>query len=83
LDAPEEAAAVTVTYNAELDLESETESMTRSLPLLKPAESRPGMMKAENWEITHQILLDQGVLAEPLDISQAYTLDFLNKVYAE
>lgn len=83
LDAPEEAAALTVTYNADLDPESEAESMTRSLPLLKPADSRPGMMTAENWEVTHQILLDQGILDKPLDINQAYTLDFLNKVHSE
>jgi ABC-type nitrate/sulfonate/bicarbonate transport system substrate-binding protein len=81
LDDPEGAAASTVTYNANLNLESETESMLRSLPLLNPGGSRPGMMTAENWEITHQILADQGLLSKPLDVSQAYTLAFLEKIH--
>jgi NitT/TauT family transport system substrate-binding protein len=78
---PKGAAALAVARNSELSLESETESMNRSLPLLNPAGGRPGTMRPEDWEITHQILIDQGILSKPLDLKAAYNLSFLEKVY--
>ncbi len=51
--------------------------MQSSIPLLVPAGGQPGMMKAEDWTFTHQTLLDLGLLAAPLDVEAAYTLDFL------
>jgi NitT/TauT family transport system substrate-binding protein len=79
---PEEAAQLAIGYNAERDLAIETEAMKSSVPLLNPNQSHPGMMSNEIWEVTHQILLDEGVLSEPLDIHAAYTLTFLNRIYA-
>jgi len=52
--------------------------MQSSIPLLVPAGGQPGMMKAEDWTFTHQTLLDLGLLAAPLDVEAAYTLDFLS-----
>jgi NitT/TauT family transport system substrate-binding protein len=83
VDNPEEAAQLAVQYNAERDLEIETEAMLRSVPLLNPNGSVPGMMTAEAWQITYQILLDQKVLSEPLDVQSTYTLTFLNRIYAD
>lgn len=83
IDTPEEAASLSVTYNDTLDLESETESMQRSLPLLKPAGTQVGMMTPEVWELTHSILLDQGVLSEPLNVDEVYTMKFLDAIYGE
>ncbi len=83
VDNPEEAAELAVHYNAERDLEIETEAMLRSVPLLVPSQSTPGMMTAESWQITYQILLDEEALSEPLDINTAYTLTFLNRIYAD
>jgi NitT/TauT family transport system substrate-binding protein len=80
IDNPKQAAAEAVAYNDKIKLESEFASMNRSLPLLKPAGSQPGMMQAKAWETAHQILLDQGILKEPLDIKNAYNLTFLEKV---
>jgi NitT/TauT family transport system substrate-binding protein len=83
IDNPEEAAALSVSYNDALSLEAEAESMQRSLPLLKPAGSEIGMMRPEVWELTHDILLEQEVLLEPLDIDSAYTMKFLDGIYSE
>jgi hypothetical protein len=80
---PKEAAALALARNADLKLESETESMNRSLPLLSPAGGHPGTMRPEDWEITHQILLDQSVLDKPLDPKTAYNLSFLGKIYSK
>jgi NitT/TauT family transport system substrate-binding protein len=87
VDKPEEAAQYVLdTYKDDIPpnvQEVQVEGMKASLPLLNPADSHPGMMEAENWEHTHQILLDQGLLKEPLEIEAAYTLEFLEKVYAK
>jgi len=83
VDDAESAASLAAARGTDLNLESETQSMQRSLPLINPSGSRPGMMKGEDWEATHQILLDQGVLSEPLDISAAYNLTFLEKIYSQ
>lgn len=80
---PKGAAALAVARNPKLKLEAETESMNRSLPLLNPAGGRPGIMRPEDWETTHQILLDQGILEKPLDPKAAYNLSFLEKVYSK
>jgi hypothetical protein len=40
-------------------------------------------MTAEAWEVAHQILVDQGLLAEPLEIEKVYTLQFLETIYPD
>jgi hypothetical protein len=55
--------------------------MEISLPLLQPAGTNLGAMDPAVWEFTYQTLLDQEMLTGTLDIEQAYTLDFLNKIY--
>jgi ABC-type nitrate/sulfonate/bicarbonate transport system substrate-binding protein len=61
---------------------SQHAGLLASLPLLNPAGSRPGMMAAEDWELAHQFLFDQGILKEPLEIGAAYNLSFLEAVYS-
>jgi NitT/TauT family transport system substrate-binding protein len=81
IEAPERGSQLSTTYNASLDAAVEAESMLRSIPLLNPAGSHPGMMLADVWETTRQILLDQGILTGDVDLEKAYTLDLLNKIY--
>lgn len=38
---------------------------------------RPGYTEAESWEVTMQALIEAGLLAEPIDLSGAYTNAFL------
>jgi NitT/TauT family transport system substrate-binding protein len=83
LQDPKGAVTLAIARNSDLNLEAETESINRSLPLLNPAGGQPGMMRAEDWEITHQILLDQGILSKPLDVKAAYNLSFLEKVQSK
>jgi ABC-type nitrate/sulfonate/bicarbonate transport system substrate-binding protein len=55
--------------------------MLASVPLLNPAGSRPGQMKDEFWQKAHQILLDQGIIKQPIDIKAAYNLTFVDRAY--
>ena len=81
LDDPQAGAKLAVDRDPTLDLKSQTEGMQRSLPLIVLAGSKPGLMTPEIWQITNQMLVDQNMLSAPLDVNQAYTLDFLNKIY--
>jgi NitT/TauT family transport system substrate-binding protein len=85
IDDPETAAEVTVSYNPEgLVYEQQFNRINAFLPLVKPANSDVGMMTEDVFEYNHDLLLDAGVLTEPLeDLTTAYNLTFLNAIYGE
>jgi ABC-type nitrate/sulfonate/bicarbonate transport system substrate-binding protein len=83
VDDPEHAAQLAVSLNTDNNLEHETEGMRRSLPLLNPAGSKPGMMQQESWQLTYDTLVGEGLLAADTDVNAAYTLSFINDVYDE
>ena len=78
---PEQAAELAVARNSNLSLELETQSMLASVPLITSRSNPSGLMTTTGWEIAHQILLDQGLLSAPLELDNAYTLQFLNTIY--
>jgi NitT/TauT family transport system substrate-binding protein len=57
--------------------------MEAMLPLVHTGEDQIGWMKDEVWKGMYQILLEQRLLAKPLDVGQAYTLRFLKEIYGE
>ncbi len=69
-------------YKSQLDADAEVETtkMTDSLPLIHTGEDHVGWMRAEVWQGTHDILLEQGLLDEPVDLAEVYTMGFLQKV---
>lgn len=38
-------------------------------------------MRPEVWQGTHDMLLDQGILAGPIDLDKVYTMEFLQMIY--
>jgi len=80
---PEQSAELAVARNDTLSLELETQSMLASVPLISTRTNPPGLMTAAGWEITHQILVDQGILTAPLEVEKAYTLQFLETIYPD
>lgn len=78
---PQEAAKLAVSRNPELTIEAQEMGMQAALPLLTPADAKPGMMTAQTWEFTANMLLEQGLLQQMPELSQVYTLEFLNKIY--
>jgi ABC-type nitrate/sulfonate/bicarbonate transport system substrate-binding protein len=83
VDNPEEVAQLAVNLNADNNLEHEIEGMQRSLPLLNPAGSKPGMMQPAGWQLTYETLVEEELLPPNTEINDAYTLSFLNDIYAE
>jgi len=79
---PAAIGAIVAAYNTELDPDLEIAKMAASIPLVNTGEDFIGWMKPETWAGMERTLREQGLLAAPLDVTQAYTLDFLKQIYA-
>lgn len=80
---PETAVEDTLRYNAAEYNDMQTEMFDAAIPLVHTGENQIGWMRAEVWEGMYQTLLDQGLLAQPLDVTTAYTTKFLTSIYGE
>jgi NitT/TauT family transport system substrate-binding protein len=80
-DNPDYSARLSQKYDKVHSPEEISLAMQQSLPLLSPANSKPGMMNAQVWKDTYAMLRDQGLLSGTLDVDKAFTLTFLNNIY--
>lgn len=78
IDNPDQAANVVLTYDSKLDLNGQRQRIQATLPLLSPPGARLGMMQPDIWTFTHQLMLEQKELAQPIDLSRTYTTQFLD-----
>lgn len=69
-------------YKPDADADLEVARMTASIPLVNTGEDSIGWMNAEMWEGMEKTLRAQGVLANPLDVSQVFTMQFLEEIYS-
>jgi NitT/TauT family transport system substrate-binding protein len=77
----DQAGALVQKYNPNVDPVIEIAKMTASLPLVNTGEDHIGWMKSDVWAGMEQILREQGVLTAPLDVTQVYTMQFLEEIY--
>jgi NitT/TauT family transport system substrate-binding protein len=77
----QEAVAITLEYAHVKDPQFQTAMMESLLPLVHTGEDRIGWMKPAVWEGMYEVLLEQRILNGPFDVSQAYTLSFLDEIY--
>ena len=78
---PAAIGAIVKKYKLDADEETENAKMTASLPLVNTGEDFIGWMKPEVWAAMEKTLREQGVLNKPVDITQVYTLQFLQEIY--
>jgi len=78
---PETAAAITKKHAIAAYAEFQNEMMKSSVPFIHTGEDHIGWMSAEAWEQMHGLLLEQGILAQPVDLQGVYTTEFLEKIY--
>lgn len=83
IEDPEAAVAITLNYARESDDELQLAMMYASLPLVHTGRDQIGWMRAEIWESMHEMLLAQGILDQPADLSSVYTMQFLHEIYGE
>jgi NitT/TauT family transport system substrate-binding protein len=80
---PSEMGAMVVKYNAKADPALENEKMAAGIPLINTGEDHIGWMRPEIWSGMEQILREQGVLTASLDVTQTYTMRFLEEIYGK
>lgn len=78
---PDAVARMVSKYNPDADNALEIEKMRASLRLIDTGEDHIGWMKAERWAGMEEILREEGVLTAPLDMTELYTMEFLEEIY--
>jgi NitT/TauT family transport system substrate-binding protein len=78
---PAEVGPLVVKLNPQADPALEIEKMTTSLPLINTGEDYLGWMRSEVWAGMEQTLRSQSVLTRPVQVTDTYTLQFLQEIY--
>jgi NitT/TauT family transport system substrate-binding protein len=78
---PNEVPAMVQKMKPTADTTIELAKMTASIPLVNTGEDFIGWMKPGMWVEMEQTLREQGVLTKPLDVTQSYTMQFLEGIY--
>lgn len=76
---PEQAADVTLAYIPNGDKAFQLGMLKASIPLIDTGDLPIGTMQPEIWQTMYQILLEQGIITTPFDVSSAYTLQFMEQ----
>jgi NitT/TauT family transport system substrate-binding protein len=76
-----EIGTMVVHYNPAADPALENDKMAASIALVNTGEDHIGWMRPEIWAGMEQTLSEQGVLTAPLDVTQVYTMQFLEEIY--
>ncbi len=74
---------MTLQYDPTLDRDHQVGMMVAQTPIIHTGEANIGWMEDSVWQQMHQMLLDGGVLAQPINVAEVYTMQFLNKIYGE
>lgn len=78
IEDPELATNATLQYDPELDKGFQLEAMKASIPLIDTGDGL-GLMQEERWQQMHDVVLEQGLIDGPVDLSKVYTNEFIEK----
>jgi len=81
LEHTEEVVDEVLKYDPDLDRNHQIETMIVQTPLIFSGGSPIGWMGKSKWETSQEILLEQNVLDNPMDVDDAYTMQFLDRIY--
>ena len=80
---PDDAVAYTMQYASASNVPHETKMMQASLQLIKPDERHIGDMQQKEWEDMQKQMLEAGAMKNPVDLSKAFTNQFVENYYNE
>ena len=80
---PDDAVAYTIQYASASNVPHETKMMQASLQLIKPDERHIGDMQQKEWEDMQKQMLEAGAMKNPVDLSKAFTNQFVENYYNE
>lgn len=78
---PQKIGPMVLQYVPDADPELGNAQMIASIPLVNTGEDHIGWMKPEIWAGMERTLREQGIITTPLDVTQVYTLQFLEEIY--
>lgn len=77
IENPEEVAAFALQYDDTLDLSFQEKVMRAQIPFIDTGDAPIGSMDGEVWQTTQEILLQFGLIAQPIDLNTIYTNEFI------
>ena len=83
IEDPELATEATLKYDPKLNKGFQLEAMKISIPLIDTGQDHIGYMRPEIWQEMYDILLKQGLIDKPVDLSKVYTNEFVEKANSE
>jgi NitT/TauT family transport system substrate-binding protein len=78
---PGEIPAIVQKYAPDADPAIELARMNTTIPLVNTGEDHIGWMKPETWATTEETLREYDVLNKQVDVTQVYTMQFLEEIY--
>jgi len=78
-----EAVDITLKYAPDGTKSHETYMLRNSIPLIHTGERPIGWMEKADWDQVQNILLEQKILDKSMNINEAYTMEFLEKIYGK
>ncbi len=81
IENPELSVEHTLAFDPDLNQEFQSASLEAAIPLIDTGQVPVGLMVPEDWERMQTILLEQELLAEPIDLSTVYTNEFVETLY--
>lgn len=78
---PEEVGSIVAAQHPESNPDLENKRMLTMLPLINTGEDHIGWMKESTWAGMEATLLKQGILSSSLDVTQVFTMQFLEEIY--
>ena len=78
---PESAVSVTLKYARLPDSRLQTAMMDAQIPLIHTGSGPIGWMEPEIWQGMYQVMMEQGLIAAPVDVQGAYSMAFLKSIY--
>ena len=69
----------TLVFDESLDYDFQLAAMNISIPLIDTGDAAIGWMDPQVWERMQEILLEQGIIPAPVDLSTVYTNRFVNQ----
>lgn len=82
IEHPDEATELTLSVEPKLVREKQLAMLRASTPLIHTGQDPIGWMRAGIWHEAQELLLEQRLLPAPVDLSRAYTLQFLRGIYS-
>lgn len=74
----DEAVDITLRYAPEKTKNHEYYMLSESIPLIHTGKGRVGMMDEREWQKVKDILHEHGILKNPVDINDAFTVEFIS-----